>query len=682
MKLASNRRAGSLCLGLICAALLGAASARPGWGEPGSCTADAEGGALLLRAGKNGRCVPAPVLDTDAALWVTGVVARARVTQRFRNPGDDRVEAVYVFPLPDAAAVDHLRMLVGRRVIEGQIRERGRARRIYEAARSTGQKASLLEQERPNIFTASVANIGPRETVEVVLEYQEVVRWDGGEFGVRFPLAITPRYTPGGPPAGTPEAPDTAETGPITRARFSDLADAPVRLAVEIDAGFALSSLYSPSHEIRTSRVSDTVYEVALDPDAVPADRDFVLRWAPERGQTPEAALFTEGNGGDTYALLMVLPPDPDDAGDARLPRETVFVIDTSGSMAGPSLEQAKLALMIALDDLAPGDRFNVIEFNSVTRRLFPESVTADAAAIERARHFIDSLDANGGTEMADALAAALEGDPPRGFVRQIVFVTDGAVGNESALFAYIGEHLGASRLFPVGIGSAPNSYFMRKAAQFGRGAFTFIGSPLQVSERMDALFRKLESPVLTGLEVSWDDPAAEAWPARIPDLYAGEPLVVTARLTGPVGRIQVRGERGERSWEKVFRPGPPGGPRDIDPPARSAIAKLWARRKIDALMDAAIEGADREAARQAVVDLGLAHHLVTRYTSLVAVDVTSTAPPAAVPVPSHLPAAAAVGSLPATATPAPLYLCVALLLFAVALLARPVAATGRREGR
>ena len=376
----------------------------------------------------------------------------------------------------------------------------------------------------------------------------------------------------------------------------------------------------------------------------------------------------------------MVIPPDPGDAGEARLPRETVFVIDTSGSMAGASLEQAKLALTIALDDLATGDRFNVIEFNSVTRRLFPESVGADPASIEQARHFIDSLDANGGTEMADALAAALEGDPPRGFVRQVIFVTDGAVGNESALFAYIGEHLGASRLFPVGIGSAPNSYFMRKAAQFGRGTFTFIGSPLQVSERMDALFRKLESPVLTDLEVGWDDPAAEAWPAKIPDLYAGEPLVVTARLTGPVDRIRVRGDRGSRPWEKVLRLRSPAGPRDIDPPELSAVAKLWARRKIDALMDGGIEGADREAVRQAVVELGLAHHLVTRYTSLVAVDVTPTAPQGTVPstmsVPVNLPAGSAIGILPTTATPAPLYLCVAILLLGVALLARPRGST------
>ena len=654
----------------ICLATAGVAPAQQQLGPP-IAVDDVQSGALLLRGSAEGEFVPAPTLETDVDIAVTGVVVRARVTQRFVNPTDQWLEGLYVFPLPETAAVDHLRMYVGSRVIEGEIREREVAQRLYKEAKASGRKASLLEQERPNVFTSSVANIGPGETVEIAIEYQDTIPFDGAEFVLRFPLVVAPRHVPGIPNgectlAGranpTSEVPDADRITPALSAEPVN----PVRLMVELDPGMALKSLYSPSHAIATQPVGGFVELVTLADDTVPADRDFVLAWAPATGPMPGATLLAEESGGEIYALLMVLPPDPQIAA-YRIPREMLFVVDTSGSMAGPSLEQAKLALLIALDQLQPQDRFNVIQFNSTVDQLFAHSAPADASHVERARDYVGALEATGGTEMEPALAAALADAAASDELRQIVFMTDGAVGNEEALFAYIEAHLGDSRLFTVGIGAAPNAFFMRKAAQFGRGTFTYVGSANEISTRMDALFRKLERPALADVAVDWSGADGEAWPDRAPDLYAGEPLVLAARLRDLPEMVVVNGRIGSTPWRIiVHRPA-------LETAAGGAgIRQLWARRKIEALMDSAVGGADRDEVRRQVIAVGLEHHLVTNYTSLVAIDVTPTAPDDATLLTHDFPVNAPHGSaLPSTATPAPLYAVLALAFLCVSFLVR-----------
>jgi len=661
----------------------GAAVGEQGLGPP-LAPGEVGGGTLLMGIGEVAGFAPAPMLATDVDLAVAGVIVRARVTQRFVNPTDQWLEGIYVFPLPDTAAVDHLRMLVGPRVIEGQIREREEAQRLYQEAKASGRKASLLNEERPNIFTTAVANIGPHELVEVAIEYQDTVPYDGAEFALRFPLVVAPRYQgsddamcegDGLPPlviasdraalfaaTGT-EAGATQEAG-TTAGEILD----PVHLSVELDPGFPLKWLYSPTHAIASQPIGGMVQLITLADDEVAADRDFVLIWAPATGRAPVATLLAEAGGDELYALLMVMPPDPQ-AVDYHIAREMVFIIDTSGSMEGPSLEQAKMALLIALDQLRAHDRFNVIQFNSVTEQLFPRSVSADAAHIEQARAWVEGLAATGGTEMQPALAAALADAAAPGEVRQIVFMTDGAVSNEAALFEYIEQHLGESRLFTVGIGSAPNAFFMRKAAQFGRGTFTYVGSPSEVSARMDELFHKLETPLLTDIVVDWRELDGESWPSRVPDLYAGEPLVVAVQLADLPDVVTVSGRVGGEPWRVTIH-----HPELDHTPGGAGIRQLWARRKIDALMDSAVTGADREAVRDAVVAVALEHHLVSKYTSLVAVDVTPTAPDGATLLTRDLPVNAPHGStlaLPRTATPAALYALLAALCLTLAPLAR-----------
>lgn len=603
--------------------------------------AEVEAGTLLVRQPDGLR--EAPLVSTDVVIDVTGIVARTHVRQRFVNPTEDWIEGVYVFPLPERAAVDTLEMQIGERTIVGRVEERARARATYEKARSEGRKTSLVEQERPNVFTTSFANLGPGETITVTIAYQEEVRYETGRLSLRFPMVVAPRYVPGtrriagfagtGFSVNTDEVPDAARITPPVAPPGSSWRH-PVRIAAEIDAGFPLSGVTSPSHVIDVEALGEGRRSVRLRRDAVVAEADFVLEWTPVRGAAPTAALFRERREDGDYALLMVLPPDESNARRGRLSRETIIVIDTSGSMAGDSIGQARSAVLRALDTLHPEDAFDVIAFASTTTRLFdaPRAATADALAA--ARRFVRGLRAEGGTEMRGALEAALQPSREGRAVRQVIFVTDGAVGNERALFDLIGRRLDRSRLYTVGIGSAPNTHFMTKAAAFGRGTFTYIASADAVEREMRGLFEKIEHPVLHDLALDW--PAtAEAWPERLPDVYAGEPVVVAARLDAPIDRVTLRGRRG-------------GAPFRLEVPlaggaTHSGVGRLWARRKVESLMDALRGGRRVEEVSREVAAIGVAHQLVTRWSSLVAVDATPTAPPGVTPslrpVPTHLPA-------------------------------------------
>lgn len=592
---------------------------------------------LLLRGTPDAAPLPAPLLATDVAISVSGIVARVEVRQRFHNPTAVWQEGVYAFPLPENAAVDHLAMQVGERRIEGQIRERRAARAAYLQAKAEGRKASLLDQERPNVFTTSVAHIGPGEDVDVTIEYQQTLRFDAGSFRLRFPMVVAPRYIPGetiadgaggsGSPLATDQVPDAARiTPPVAPPRAGRIN--PLTLAVDLDPGFVLAKLDSPTHAIVVDEAADGHYRVTLAAAAVAASHDFELAWTPDVGAAPGAALFLEARDGGGYALAMIAPP-AFDGQPARRPREVVFVIDTSGSMEGTSIAQARAALLAALDRLQPADRFNVIEFNSTARGLFDAPRPVDATALARARAFVAALRARGGTEMRAALELALPPGRAPGFVRQVVFLTDGAVGNEAALFTLIRERLGDRRLFTVGLGSAPNSHFMTKAAQFGRGSHTMIGDVREVAQKMGALLVKLESPVLTDIAIAWPG-RAEAYPASVPDLYAGEPIVVSAALDSLDGEVVVTGTLDGQRWQTRL---PLAG--DASAPG---IGALWARAKIDALEDRLHEGRAEEGVRTAIVEVALAHHLVSKYTSLVAVDVTPTLPEGAATASSAMP--------------------------------------------
>ena len=636
---------------------------------------DPKTGALLFRTGTAGQYQAAPTLETEVASQVTGFIARTRVTQVFHNPGGDYVEGIYVFPLPEKAAVDHLAMRIGERVIEGRIQEKEEARKIYEKAKSEGRKAALVEQQRPNLFTNSVAHIGPDEMVRITIEYQQALAYENGEYRLRFPLAVTPRYVPKLTAPSREAMPDEAKAIEAALSLQPDYAPAdcaglvnPVDIAVTIDAGVALSRVESSYHEAWVEKQAGHRVIVSLAKEQEEADRDFELTWSVSPGSAPQAALFTENVAGADYGLVMVVPPAPNAAERAmidRFARETILIVDTSGSMAGVSIEQAKASVLYALQTFTPKDRFNIVEFNSIMRPLFPDALPATASNLEQAKSWVKQLRAGGGTEMAPALRFALNGRETPGTLRQVIFMTDGGVGNEDELFKLIAERLGTSRLFTIGIGSAPNSHFMTKAAQFGRGTFTYIGEVREVEQKMAGLFAKIEAPVLKDVAIRWSDGTpVDTFPARVPDLYLGEPIVVSAAFNRTASRTMVvSGLRGNQPWSVTLTPSPDS--------TASGVGVLWARSKIATLMDAMRTGADAKDTRAAIVKVALEHHLVSAYTSLVAVDVTPTAPngsPRTAMLKSTLPPGTELaGQLPHTDTPATLQFLVGLLALASA---------------
>tara|TARA_R110000772_G_scaffold73216_3_gene159583 strand:- start:6882 stop:9242 length:2361 start_codon:yes stop_codon:yes gene_type:complete len=623
-------------------------------------------GGLFLPTGDDGdeeaRVQIAPMLGMDIKVQVSGLIARYAVTHRFRNPTARWTEAIYTYPLPPDSAVDRLKMIVGGRVTEGRIKERAEARRLYTAAKNTGRRASLVEQQRPNIFTTAVANLGPGEEVTVAIEFQERLAFRDGQFTLRLPLVVGPRYIPGrahpvnfaggtGWARDTDMVPDASKITPPLREPDAGKGN-PVTLQVAIAAGFEIGKITSPGHDVTVTRPEAGQAVVRLNGDAVPADRDFVLRWAPaEAGAAPQAGFFWEKAGDATYGLLMLMPPVSGGAGLSlpRPARDVTFVLDTSGSMKGASLTQAKEALIMALDRLTLADRFRVIRFASGYSDLTPLPVAADAAAIARAQAYVQGLEAEGGTEIVNAVTAALAGvhDPAedtgqetRIRLKQIVLITDGAVGDEDRLLSLINGRIGDARLFTVGIGSAPNGFLMTRAARAGRGTFTFIPSADEIKERMAELFLKLERPALTDVALTWPQGgvhAVEVWPRPLPDLYAGEPLVALMKLNGAGPELKVSGRLGGRFWEQSVTI--TGGA------AAPGVAGLWGREKIRQLMADMRRVEDRDALRGEIVKTALSIGLVSKFTSLVAVDLESApARPAGTPlavaeVPVNLPA-------------------------------------------
>lgn len=639
---------------------------------------EASGAELPEKAFQNGLTfiadsgrIEAPILTQKASIQVSGVLGRTELIQRFVNPTDEWVEAVYVFPLPEKSSVDHLRLVVGERVIEGQIMERKKARKTHEKAKREGRRSGLINQQRPNIFTTRVANIGPGEEIRVEIGYQQRVLQRESTFSLRFPMVVGPRYIPGIPVGQgekkRDEAPYIQEAGEGWSPDTDQVSDAskitpPVDLVgnkspemfIEVDlaAGFEIGNLISRYHDVVREKRANDHYLIRLR-GAVSANRDFVLEWRPQSGTKVEASLFSETLDNQQYMLLMLMPPESEKAGQLEVPREMVFVLDISGSMAGSSIVQAKGAVDLALSRLRPTDSFELIVFNDSASAFFGSPVPATAESVGIARQYLQKVEARGGTEMADAVKLALDGSHHHEKLRQVIFLTDGAVGNEKQLFDLINKRLGDSRLFPIGIGSAPNAHFMRQSAILGRGSYTFIGSAREVKEKMDELFTRLESPVLTDLKLALGgaEEGVEIYPNPIPDLYRGEPVVVAFKSDWQTESLTLGGREGKKLWSQRLSTKEFG--------ERPGIAGLWAREKIENLMRQLSLGAQQDAVRQEIVETGLKHHIVSKYTSLIAVDeevvgpgkkpvTTSTVPTA---LPAGWKASAVFGGGPQTAT-------------------------------
>ncbi|BFM12392.1 marine proteobacterial sortase target protein [Simiduia litorea] len=627
-----------------------------------------ESGNLAFQQGTH--FVQATHLESSAQVEITGMVARLVLTQHFENQTDQWQEAIYTFPLSETSAVNRMEMHIGARHVVARIREKAEAQKLYQAAKQAGKKAALTEQHRPNLFSQKIANIAPGESVSIELHVTQPVDYKQGRFSWRLPMTLTPRYIPrpplvlknpertdqqtiaadlalhlqptdaflanamgwGKPTTLVPDAasitpyyypPNTAQTNDTKLVN-------PMKLSIDLKAGLPLALVTSSYHDIQLYKDGDT-HHISTQTPYIAMDRDFELSWQPVANQQPEIALFTESIHGEDYGLLLLVPPTSRNA-LASIARDITFIIDTSGSMSGPSIIQAKESLLLAIAKLNASDKFNIIEFNSNFSQLFPQSASADHHNQTKARQFVNRLQASGGTEIYPPLDAALSANTNTEWLKQIVFITDGSVGNEAQLLALIHEKLANARLFTVGIGSAPNSYFMRKAAQFGRGTFTHIGDSREVATKMQPLFDQLGATLLSQVNVQW--PAgveAEIWPERIPDLYIHEPLLLAVKFQRPIVNTQtvtVTGNSQTTRWSRNITLNIPSSTKAplASEPQPKGIATLWARAKIEALLDEKVRGKDETEVRAVVLPIALNHELLSPYTSFIAVDETPEA--------------------------------------------------------
>ena len=634
---------GLLALGTILATLAF------GQSDDGALTPSRVGeGCLLYRSPLSGKYETVPLVHTDVALDVRGLVAAATVTQQYVNNTNEPIEAVYVFPLPHDAAVYDMEIRIGNRVIRSVIKEREEAKRTYEAAKSEGKRAALVEEERPNIFTASVANLMPGDHVDVRLRYVEALRWEESRLRLVFPMVVGPRYITGtqavghegtGWAADSDAVPDASRiTPPVRNPETRSGHD--ISVAVDLDAGFEFASIKSVSHEISVRRLVDGRQRVELTSGATIPNKDFVLEVQQAESKQPKASLFLspEKESGETYFLLTAFPPTVQPT--KRVPLEMLYLIDISGSMAGTSIQQAREALLQALDRLTPVDRFGIVAFNHSYYEFAAQPLTASPENVAAARRYVQGLEASGGTEMLPALLHVMQKPETAGYLRHIVLLTDGDLGNEEQIFTALRHDLGNARLYTVAIGSAPNFFLATKMAQFGRGSFTHIADISEIREQMGKLLETIESPVLTDVRLSFEGvELAEVYPQRLPDLFLRQPLLIFGRISqGKKGTLRLTARAGDQPFETSI-------PFDASTASfHPGITTLWARQRVEDLMDRWHEADEdaRTSIRTGVIAHAIRYHLVTRFTSLVAVEEVVAnvgGESRTVPVPAELPA-------------------------------------------
>jgi Ca-activated chloride channel family protein len=582
-------------------------------------------GAICYTDPDSGEELELPLQHTEVEIQVSGTVAEVTVTQTFSNPLQSRLEAVYVFPLPDRAAVDDMSIRIGQRLVRGEIHRRQEARRIYEQARAAGHLTGLLDQERPNIFTQSIANIVPGETIEVVIHYVEDLHYDHGTWRLVFPMVVGPRYIPGNPTGanGRGWSPDTDQVPDASRItppvlEPGERSGHDIAVTVDLEPGFPISELASSSHSIRMRRRGRSRATVTLARlDTIP-NKDLVLTWR-TAGDAVESALVAHKTGELGY-LTLILQPPRQPAPDQVVPRELVFVVDTSGSMSGEPIAACKQLIRKALQRMRKDDTFRLIRFSGNSDQLHPDALPATRSNVESALAYLDGMRGGGGTEMLAGVRAALQApkDPYR--LRMVLFLTDGYVGNEAAIIAKVGEALGDARVFSLGIGSSVNRYLLDRMAEVGCGVAEYLRPGESSDQLIERFYRRITDPVFTQLELDWGGlEVSDVEPARLPDLFAAQPLLIHARYrNGGRGEVTLKGWAGTERLELSKRIRLPDREED-----NAAQAKLWARSRIARLELDKLRSQDAARLTEEVTQLALAHRLMTAYTSFVAVDRT-----------------------------------------------------------
>jgi len=586
-----------------------------------------------------------PLKHTDVKAQISGFLSRVTVTQEFENPFKEKIEAVYTFPLPQNAAVDDMTMLVGDRTVRGKVLRREEAQAVYEAAKNNGQTASLLEQERPNIFTQSVANILPGEQIKITISYVETLKYEDGSYEFVFPMVVGPRYVPGNPTGaqGNGFAPDTDRVPDASRITPQPppagmRAGHDISIDVTLDAGVPIDGLNAKTHEVLLERPDVRHAHISLkDQETIP-NKDFILRYD-VAGQKISDALLTHSTGHSGFFTLILQPPERVTVEDVT-PKELVFVLDTSGSMSGFPIGKAKETMKLALDNLYPYDTFNLITFSGDEHILFPEPVPATKENLARAQAFLESRQGGGGTEMMKAIKASMDPSDKQDHVRIVCFMTDGYVGNDMEIIAEVQKHPNA-RVFSFGIGGSVNRFLLDNMAKYGRGEVEYVGLNDDGSAAAKRFYERVRNPLLTDLSVDWNGmPVSDVYPKTIPDLFSAKPVILTGRYAGNgKGVIRLRGKMSGRDFVREI-------PVDFSSTEQhDVLATLWARTRVDDLMGQDLNGAQhgtmKDELKEAITQLGLDYRIMTQFTSFVAVEemiVTDGGQPRRIDVPVEVP--------------------------------------------
>jgi len=591
-----------------------------------------------------------PLKHTDVKAEISGFLARVVVTQEFENPFKEKIEAVYTFPLPQNAAVDDMTMLVGDRTVRGKILRREEAQAVYEAAKSSGQTASLLNQERPNIFTQSVANILPGEQIKISISYVETLKYEDGSYEFVFPMVVGPRYIPGHATGAQPNAsgdgfaPNTDQVPDASRITPQPVPEGmrvghDVSIDLTLDAGVPIDGLSSKTQEVDVERSDDHRAHVRLKDQATIPNKDFVFRYD-VAGKKFSDALLTHSSANGGFFTLILQPPERVTAEDVT-PKELVFVLDTSGSMSGFPIEKAKETMKLALDNLYPYDTFNLITFSGDEHILFPEPVSATRENLAKAQAFLESRQGGGGTEMMKAIKASMDPSDAQNHVRIVCFMTDGYVGNDMEIIGEVQKHPNA-RVFAFGIGNSVNRFLLDNMAKYGRGEVEYVGLNDDGSAAARRFHERVRDPLLTDITIDWNGmPVADVYPQTIPDLFSAKPVILTGRYTANGRRaIRLKGKMSGRDFVREI-------PVDFSSSQsqHEVLATLWARTRVDDLMSRDFKGAQQgnmqDDVKQAIINLGLDYRLMTQFTSFVAVEemiVTDGGKPRRIDVPVEVP--------------------------------------------
>ena len=572
----------------------------------------------LEASANDGPARPFTLQHTKVDIDVTGFMQAVTVTQTFSNPFRSPVEAVYVFPLPDDSAVHDMTMTAGNRVIRANIQKRAVARQQYEQAKAEGRRAALLDQERPNIFTQSLANLLPGETVKITLQYVAPLRYDDGVYTLNFPMVVGPRYLPGatlpgesqgrGANGDTDVVPDGSRITPPQARSGRD-----IEVAVRVNAGTVIEDLWSISHRLEVDRPSSAQMNLSLNPMDTLPNKDLVVRWRVSGTQARAAVLAAGG------AFALMLNPEARDMHIPATPKEMVFVIDTSCSMNGAPLDAAKRAMTQALQQMNADDTFMLIDFADHASSFHDAPLLALPNEVRRAIAYLQALPSGGGTNQLAGIRRALARpeDPKR--LRMVLLMTDGFIGNEEEILAETRKLRGNARVFGFGIGSSVNHFLLSRLSEEGRGFYQYLRPDEDAAEAVNRFVRRVARPLITDLSIDWGGlQVADTTPAQVPDLFDVQPLIINGRYRAAgSGTVVLRGNRA--GFPVVFEV-------PVTLPALStngrALQMAWARRRIESLSAVQYNVAQPEVVEQ-ITALGLEFHLVTKYTSLVAVEET-----------------------------------------------------------